>query len=215
MMASKMAAQSSGHLIATEQITSLAMARHARLGAASPAAVLNADCLQNILRHVLQSHADLWRGIESVHLKTSDLVDRVEFWTWDGTRREHGGHGGQWRSPFFLCPGERIVAIRGRKGAFLDAIGFSTSLGRSISYAGRHNGGEPFAISISDPLELFDITCGTHAQGGWLTQVDEVETRESPWPSPPTPVCALWMSRVHTQKMDTILGRDADQYPYH
>ena len=111
----EVAAQSSGHLIATEQITSLAMARHARLGAASPAAVLNADCLQNILRYVLQSHADLWRGIESVHVKTGDLVDRVEFWTWDGAKRKQGRHGGHWRNEFLLRPGERIVAIHGRK----------------------------------------------------------------------------------------------------
>ena len=117
MMAVKVAAQSSVavHLIATEQITSLAMARHARLGAASPAAVLNADCLQNIRRHLLHSHADLWRSIETVRVKTGDLVDRVEFRTWDGTTREHGGHGGQWHNAFQLYPGERIVAIHGRK----------------------------------------------------------------------------------------------------
>ena len=183
------------------------MARHARLGAASPAAVLNADCLQNILRHVLQSHADLWRGIESVQVRTGHLVDRVEFCTWDGAMREHGEHGGESRNAFLLSPGERIVAIRGRRSSFgLDAIGFSTSMGRiSATYAGLF-GGEPFVMTLSDPLELVDITCTMNAQGGWLTSVDKVETRVSPCLSPPTPGCASWMALVHTEELGVILG---------
>ena len=102
--------------LAVDQILALAMARHARLGAASPASALEEDTMHHILHFVREAHLKLMatKRIVSICVRTGDLVDRVEIHYSDGTFRSHGGDGGQWRRPLTLKAGEYVEGFRGR-----------------------------------------------------------------------------------------------------
>ena len=164
-----------------EQVMALAMARHARLGAASPAAVLPADALQIVMRFVQAAHQQLISTprLIRVYVRTGDLVDRVEFHFSDGTVRSHGGRGGHLREPFVLNTGEYITGIAGRAGDSLDSISFRTSEGRQHTFAGRLNGGVHFTMSCETGEELADAQFARRSR--WLQSVLHIETRRTPW----------------------------------
>ena len=178
------AATSARPSLATEQTLALAMARHPSLGAESPAAPLDADTLQVILKFVRAAHAQLvsQKRLASICVRTGDLVDRVECHYSDGGFETFGGGGGEWRQPVTLKVGEYISGIGGRKGDSLDAIHFTTNQGRIIEFAGRLNGGSAFSMSIPARHELLHLSISARWTG-WLRSVDNVATHESPWES--------------------------------
>ena len=170
--------------LATDQALALAMARHNRLGAASPAASLNADTTQLIHSFVRDAHEELVsaKRIVAIYMKTGDLVDRVEMHYSDGTHSAHGGMGGRWREPLLLKPDEYITRVSGKKGDSLDSICFTTNKQDSHVFAGRLNGGRRFGWKMPPNHELVDISGRQHQHHNrWLRSVEGFDSNVSPW----------------------------------
>ena len=172
--------------LAREQILALAMARHARLGAASRAKCLNADALSHVHKYVCEAHQELasTKRISKICVKTGDVVDRIEIHFSDGAFISSGGGGGEWRLPATLEVGEYITGIGGRKGDSLDAIYFTTNLGRAHNFAGRINGGRVFHMPIEPGHELISLTASSPPGRTWLKSILGYKTVSSPWTSP-------------------------------
>ena len=174
--------------LAHQQALALAMARHPRLGASSPASVLNSDLIQLVFSFINAAHHQFTRSkrVVSVAVRTGDLVDRIELHYSDGTYFACGGNGGKWRRPLHLNPGEYLVRVDGRKGDFLDAVRFTTNLGTTREFVGRLGGGLPFTMpAIPNGHEIDSLTCslgGAHlaVNSPWLRSIDALVTRLSP-----------------------------------
>ena len=196
--------------LATDQALALAMARHPRLGAASPASALGEDTISTIFGFVQEAHRKLMtsKRLVSICVRTGDLVDRIEFHYSDGSLRAHGGRGGVWRRPLMLEPGEFITVVSGRKGDSLDSIEFSTSRGVTRGFSGILNGGQDeFVESFAGMgLEISDLFT-TRAPGGWLKSAS-ARTQPTLWQSsmarlllahptpPPAPPLGPFIHRV-------------------
>eukprot|EP00966_Prymnesium_polylepis_P099283 2299600-Prymnesium_polylepis.1 len=160
------------------------MARHARLGAESLAAALDLDLMPLILRFVQAAHQELLatKRIVSICVRTGALVDRIVIEYSDGTHDAHGGHGGEWRRPLKLQPGEYITGVCGHAGDGLDSITFTTSRGVTREFAGRLNGGTHFVRQITAGHELVQLLCAA-TENGWLRTILEPTTRQTLWQS--------------------------------
>ena len=179
-----MAAAPATRSLACEQTIALAMARHARLGAASSAALLEADTVALIFSFVQEAHEELvaTKRIASIHVRAGDVIDGIEIRYSDGTHVASGGNGGRWLRPLRLQPGEFITRVGGNKGLYLDSIEFRTSHGAVIRFPGRLSGGVPFVHDIATGHELEHLEC-LRAPGGWLRSIEGLATQETPWTS--------------------------------
>ena len=179
-----MAATPATRSLACEQTLALAMARHARLGAASSAALLEADTVALIFSFVQEAHEELvaTKRIASIHVRAGDVIDGIEIRYSDGTHVASGGNGGRWLRPLRLQPGEFITRVGGNKGLYLDSIEFRTSHGAVIRFPGRLSGGVPFVHDIATGHELEHLEC-LRAPGGWLRSIEGLATQETPWTS--------------------------------
>jgi hypothetical protein len=92
-------------------------------------------------------------AIRGIRIRRGGVIDAIQV-TYDtpSGRQEgpqHGGNGGE-ADGFYLRAGERITAVFGRTGAYLDSIGFLTEdhLGIRRSYGpyGGGGGGNPFIV---------------------------------------------------------------------
>ena len=131
----------------------LAMARHPRLGAESPASVLSSDCLQHIAQLVSDAHKELLcsrRRVVLVRVRTSDYIYTLEFVFSDGSTERWGNHYGNhhpvnpkvWHEEA-LGVGEYLVEIAGIRngekefmtgGDYLTNLRLRTNLNRAISF---------------------------------------------------------------------------------
>jgi len=154
----------------------LAMALHPRLGCESPLALLTSDMLQRIVQLCRLAST---RWVVAVTVRTGLLVDCVAFHYSDGSHLIRGGRGGHERPFFKLSPGEYIAKLRGRKGQYLDALEFETSLGRRSPWYGSPTGGQPFELVAPEGHEVHSFD-GVPTMP-WLSEILPV-TRKAPEP---------------------------------
>jgi hypothetical protein len=152
----------------------LAMALHHRLGCESPLALMTSDMLQRIVQLCRLSCT---RWVVAITVRTGLLVDCLAFHYSNGSDLCVGGRGGQERPFFKLACGEYISKLRGRRGLYLDAVEFETSLGRRSPWYGSQSGGQPFEFSAPAGHEIYSFD-GTQKMP-WLSDVLPV-TRKAP-----------------------------------
>lgn len=99
--------------------------------------------------------------VREVRVKTGALVDLVEFHHYNGHIERAGQEGGNWQTPFQLAPNEYITIVEGRAGAQLDAISFSTNLGRSSAVYGNMQGGAPFRLQAPTNMQVTGVNRAT------------------------------------------------------
>jgi len=190
--------------LAIEQTLALAMARHARLGAASSAFALEADTLALIFSFVRDAHEKLvaTKRIVGICVQTSShAVQYIEINYSDGTRTTHGRHvhhlpgtqGGCWQEPLKLQPGEIITRVAGRHSdsGHIDAIEFTTSRGGNRKFVRTtprdlKPRSSPFGWNVAAGYELADLSCSRatlYGVPGFIESVDALEVVETPWTS--------------------------------
>ena len=101
----------------TTQAVAFAMAKHARLGADSPAAVLTQDDCRLIFKLIREEHAALIqvKRLIDIEVWTSERIDRIELHYYGGIdSREAVGAGPRtdgWRRPVSFAPGDYLTGI--------------------------------------------------------------------------------------------------------
>ena len=154
----------------------LAMALHPRLGGESPLALLTSDLLQRIAQ---LARLACTRWVVAITVRTGLLVDCLAFHYSNGSHLSRGGRGGQERPYFKLSSGEYISKLRGRRGQYLDALEFETSLGRRSPWYGSQSGGQPFEFVAPAGHEIHSFD-GAQTMP-WLSDILPI-TRKAPDP---------------------------------
>jgi len=117
-----------------------------------------------------QNEASRSRRVKHVIVRTGQLVDGVTFCFDTGESAHFGGHGGRVNAAFEVRDDEHIVEVRGRAGAYVDAIHFVTSTGRESEVFGHPENGRPFSFKAGFDMDIGGLQVKVSGNG-WLRSI--------------------------------------------
>lgn len=97
-------------------------------------------------------------SVSKVVVRCGTYIDRITFHFTAGTLSYGGGSGGNVSSPFVVDNGEKIVQVRGVRGAYLEQVQFVTDRGRESPVYGRSHVGEKFTMYNADGIGGLDVS---------------------------------------------------------